>query len=134
MTRQSGAIIVRTRGGEPNVLLVTAKRNNAHWLFPKGHIEKGETLEEAALREAEEEAGVTGTLRGPAGTLAFTLRAESFLVHYFLLLTEDEGRPEKGRKMRWCSYEDAMALLTFEDSRALLRQARARLEEERLLS
>jgi hypothetical protein len=34
--RQSGAIVVRLDGTEPQVLLVTAKRNPENWIFPKG--------------------------------------------------------------------------------------------------
>ncbi|HEX5110364.1 MAG TPA: NUDIX domain-containing protein [Vicinamibacterales bacterium] len=121
MIEQAGAIIVNSRAGASRVLLVTAKRNADHWLFPKGHVEKGETLEETALREAEEEAGVRGEVLAPAGHLAFTMRSETFLVHYFLVATQDRGRPEKGRQLRWCSYEDALDRLTFDDTRELLR-------------
>jgi len=35
-------------------------KRNGFWDFPKGHIDKGETLEECALREVEEETGVNG--------------------------------------------------------------------------
>src|SRR5262245_57953912 len=118
---QAGAIIVKSRAGASRVLLITSKRNADHWLFPKGHVEEGETLEETALREAEEEAGVRGEVIAPAGQLSFTLPSDAFLVHYFLVTTGDRGRPEKGRQLRWCSYDDALTRLTFNDTRELLR-------------
>jgi 8-oxo-dGTP pyrophosphatase MutT (NUDIX family) len=121
-TEQAGAIVVNSLDGVPHVLLVTAKRNPAHWIFPKGHIEKGETLEEAALREAEEEAGIRGAIVARAGSLEFDYQAESLLVHYFVIATSDEGAAEDGRKLRWCTYDDALTRLTFENSRALLRE------------
>ena len=123
MTEQAGAIIINSKSGTPLVLLVTAKRNPAYWVFPKGHIEKGETLEQTALREAEEEAGVRGTIVDRAGNLTFSLQGESFNVHYFLMTTKDEGRAEKGRQLQWCTYEEALKALPFENSRALLRNA-----------
>ena len=120
---QAGAIVVRRRQGMPHVLLITAKRNSDHWLFPKGHIDEGETREEAALREAEEEAGVRATVVGRAGIHTFSLRSETIRVHYFLATTDDKGRPEKGRQLAWFSYDEALEQLTFPDTRALLKEA-----------
>jgi 8-oxo-dGTP pyrophosphatase MutT (NUDIX family) len=42
LIHQAGSIVVRLDRKEPQVLLVTAKRNPKNWIFPKGHIEKGE--------------------------------------------------------------------------------------------
>ena len=123
MTEQAGAIIINSKSATPLVLLVTAKRNPAQWVFPKGHVEKGETLEQTALREAEEEAGIRGTIVDRAGNLTFSVDGESFYVHYFLVTTKDEGTPEKGRQLRWCTYEEALKALPFENGRALLREA-----------
>src|SRR5688572_3743639 len=120
---QAGAIVVRRRQGVPHVLLITAKRNSDHWLFPKGHVDDGETREEAALREAEEEAGVRARLVGPAGIHTFDFGIETIVVHYFLATTDDKGRPEKGRQLAWFSYDEALEQLTFPDTRALLKEA-----------
>lgn len=123
VVEQAGAIVVRRRQGIPHVLLITAKKNREHWLFPKGHVDAGETREEAALREAEEEAGVRATLVGPAGIHTFDFRNETIRVHYFLATTDDKGRPEKGRQLAWFSYREALGQLTFPDTRALLKEA-----------
>ena len=50
LIHQSGAIVIRLDSKEPRVLLVTSRRNPRKWIFPKGHIEKKETAEAAALR------------------------------------------------------------------------------------
>jgi diadenosine hexaphosphate hydrolase (ATP-forming) len=121
LVEQAGAIVIAERAGQPAVLLVTGKRNPAHWVFPKGHVEPGETLEDAALREAEEEAGIAGDIVRRAGTIEFEIGRDTFRVHYFLVRTEDKGRPEPGRRLAWFSYEKALAALPFENSRALLR-------------
>jgi len=50
---QAGAITMRGK----KVLIVRAKKNPLDWIFPKGHVERGESLAETACRELAEEAG-----------------------------------------------------------------------------
>jgi 8-oxo-dGTP pyrophosphatase MutT (NUDIX family) len=122
--RQAGSIVVRLDGKEPQVLLVTAKRNPANWIFPKGHIEKGETAEAAALRETREEAGVVGSSIGPAGVLEYGFLGVKARVEYFLVLyTRDAGPPEDGRKRSWYPLNDALDRLSYKNTRKLLRKA-----------
>jgi len=52
----AGAVVFRKEDGETYYLLLHYKPG--HWDFPKGHIEKGESEEEAARREVEEETGI----------------------------------------------------------------------------
>jgi 8-oxo-dGTP pyrophosphatase MutT (NUDIX family) len=123
LIRQAGSIVVRTNGKEPEVLLVTARRNPRNWIFPKGHIEKGETPEEAALRETREEAGVVGKLIGPAGILEYGFLGAKARVEYFLVeFKQEEGPPEDGRQRTWCRLEDALERLNYKNARKLLRK------------
>jgi len=122
--RQAGSIVVRLDGKEPQVLLVTAKRNPKNWIFPKGHIEKGETPEAAALRETREEAGVLGKLIGPAGVLEYSFLGAKARTEYFLLLfAREAGPPEDGRQRTWCGLDDALSRLSYKNTRKLLRKA-----------
>ena len=121
---QAGSIVVRTDGEEPQVLLVTAKRNPKNWIFPKGHIEKGESPEAAALRETREEAGVVGKLIGPAGVLEYGFLGVKARVDYFVVkFTREDGPPEDGRQRTWCGLEDALKLLNYKNTRKLLQKA-----------
>jgi 8-oxo-dGTP pyrophosphatase MutT (NUDIX family) len=54
----AGAIILREVDGELKVALAQRKRKTKTWVIPKGHVEPGETIEQAALREIYEEAGL----------------------------------------------------------------------------
>src|SRR5918995_2582981 len=111
--KQSGAIVVRLDGKEPQVLLITAKRNPKNWIFPKGHIEKGETPEAAALRETQEEAGVLGKLVGPAGALEYGFLGAMARVEYFVIkFSREAGPPEDGRSRSWCGLEEALDRLS----------------------
>ena len=124
LIRQAGSIVFRLDTNEPQVLLVTARRNPRNWIFPKGHIEKGETPEEAALRETREEAGVVGDLIAPAGILEYGFLGAKARVEYFLVqFRREAGPPEDGRQRTWCRLEDALDRLNYKNSRKLLRKA-----------
>ena len=124
LIRQAGSIVIRLDSKEPQVLLVTARRNPRNWIFPKGHIEKGETPEEAALRETREEAGVVGDLIAPAGILEYGFLGANARVEYFLVqFRREAGPPEDGRQRTWCRLEDALERLNYKNSRKLLRKA-----------
>ncbi len=121
--RQAGAIVVRSGKSEPRILLVTARRNPNNWIFPKGHVEQGETLKAAAVREAREEAGIEGKVVGPAGKMTFEFGDNTYRVHYFVVRTDDPGRQREGRRLRWLKYKQAQRQLTFDEMRDLLREA-----------
>ncbi|MCC7321576.1 MAG: NUDIX hydrolase [Rubellimicrobium sp.] len=77
---QHAALCYRRIGGDCEILLVTS-RDTGRWVLPKGWPKKGEDGGASALREAGEEAGVTGRiLPGPAG-------------HYFYDKTMPSGPP-----------------------------------------
>jgi len=127
--KQAGAIVIRRAKSGPLVLLVTAKRNPGHWIFPKGHIESGESARQAALREAHEEAGVEAKPLRKAGRTEFTYGSRDYAIDYWLAETADEGKPEAGRQLAWHTYKDALKTLTFENMRALLKRAWKRLPD-----
>ncbi|OIO33366.1 MAG: hypothetical protein AUJ70_03390 [Candidatus Omnitrophica bacterium CG1_02_40_15] len=53
----AGAVIFKREGDKILFLVIYSKRNNI-WSFPKGHLERGETEKQAALREIKEEVGL----------------------------------------------------------------------------
>jgi 8-oxo-dGTP pyrophosphatase MutT (NUDIX family) len=55
----AGGVVFRDIDGKPHVLLIIFD-NGTGLSFPKGHPEGKESLEETALREVEEETGLTG--------------------------------------------------------------------------
>lgn len=80
--------------------LVVLKRHNGIWLMPKGHLEPGETLEEAALREAHEETGLLVKLGPKLGETAYSHsedgRLHQKIVHWFYMeAISGDLKPEK---------------------------------------
>ena len=127
---QAGGIVFRPAGGGSvgvSVLLVSSKKEPGNWIFPKGHVEPGESASEAALRETEEEAGVDGDLLGPVGALEFDWRSQRYRVEYFLIRARSETDTTDGRTKVWLPFDEALARLTYEDSRRLLREAHPRM-------
>ncbi|EFJ15737.1 hypothetical protein SELMODRAFT_73964 [Selaginella moellendorffii] len=100
------------------VLMITSKSGRG-LLFPKGGWETDETVEEAAVREALEEAGVRGDLQGDIGTWEFkSKRQQSDLnpaglcrAHMFALEVREqlESWPEQhSRQREWFVVSEAV--------------------------
>ena len=73
----AGGVVVRDDGPVRRFLLVTARRQPGQWVFPKGHIEEGETSEAAAVREVVEESGVVATVVSPLGASQYKTAREA---------------------------------------------------------
>jgi ADP-ribose pyrophosphatase YjhB (NUDIX family) len=121
--REAGAVAFAQRGGERQILLVSAREHPKCWIFPKGHIECGETAAITAVRELREEAGVIGRPVASIGTLQFASNGEQVSVEYFLVEARGQTDPDDDRDVIWCTVKDALQLLTYGDSRELLKRA-----------
>jgi 8-oxo-dGTP pyrophosphatase MutT (NUDIX family) len=116
----AGGIVIRSVNGELQYLIITAKENPDHWVFPKGHIDLGETPEQTAKREVLEETGVEAEIIEFVGTNVFEAKGEAVRVKFFLMkYIGEKGNPEN-REKRWCTFEEGFKLLTFKDTQNLL--------------
>lgn len=133
--RSAGILLYRRRAARLEVLLVRPGgpfwryRNEGAWMIPKGAVEKGETPEQAALREFEEEVGVRLTvepihlrrIRQAGGKIVEAFAAEGDLdadalvsVHF-----EMEWPPRSGERQTFPEVEEAR-WMTLEDARGLM--------------
>jgi 8-oxo-dGTP pyrophosphatase MutT (NUDIX family) len=131
---QAGAVVFKSGREAPRVLLVKARRNPQLWIFPKGHIEDGESPDETALRETREEAGVAADLLSRIGALEFESGKDIVHVEYYLVRWAADVPSDEERERRWCSVEDAADLITFDGARTLLAKAARQWRDAQSLS
>lgn len=101
------------------------------WSLPKGHVERGESETQTAVREVAEETGITGTVVGKLGTIDFWFAAAGQrvhkTVHHYLLVAAD---PVQGLELSdadvevsevaWVPLEELRGRLAYADERRLL--------------
>jgi 8-oxo-dGTP pyrophosphatase MutT (NUDIX family) len=121
--RQAAAIPVKGK----QVCLVTSS-NGKRWVIPKGLIDPGHTAGEAALQEAWEEAGLTGTLRPePVGSYVYDKWGRVCHVTVFVMqVTEVAAEwPESHvRERAWVTFAEAEQRVEEPGLREVLRAAR----------
>jgi diadenosine hexaphosphate hydrolase (ATP-forming) len=118
----AGGVVINEAG---DVLLI--RHRNGSWVFPKGHIESGESKVDAAVREVEEEAGVQATVVDPRQTWQTEYvnpRREGRRITWYLLrtpATEAVMREPIFPSGGFFAPDDALGMLAFEEDRAMLR-------------
>ena len=108
--RQAAVIPYRVRKDRVEVALVTTSRGKG-WIVPKGWVDDGERPRDAAIREAEEEAGLLGVVArkpvgrylnvngdGPCRVDVYLMRVTSVLEHWL---------EDRLRRRRWMPVADA---------------------------
>lgn len=114
--RQAGAVVVM---GNQVALRLTPR---GEYLFPKGHLEPGETLEETAIRELAEETGLEAGIVETLGDVTFTYQGEEYLVTFFLtkvIRQLPEWEDHHGKDVVVVPREQVANLLSFEDYRKI---------------
>jgi diadenosine hexaphosphate hydrolase (ATP-forming) len=112
---QAGGIIVwRDR-------VVLRRTLVGEWVFPKGWIDPGETVEQTAVREVREETGVQAEIISRAGDAAYEADGETRQVAYFLMrVTDSPEWPEHaGIDAAAFPVNEIAGVLTFENNREL---------------
>lgn len=132
----AGGLVVDHERGTAAVIGRLDRRGRLLWSLPKGHIEEGETAEEAAVREVEEETGIIGRVVAPLGIIDFWFVAEDRrvhkTVHHFLMRAlggELSDSDVEVAEVAWVPLDQLESRLAYADERRLIRRATELLED-----
>ena len=125
MARATHAGGVVFRRGEAGLLylLVASSGSRERFVLPKGHIERRESAEQAALREVTEEAAVEARACHALGRARLAKGGERIVVEFFLMEYVREATPVEPRAVRWCRLEQAVAALDDDEAIRVLERA-----------
>ena len=136
ITERSAGLVIYKAGPPTEFLLLW--HGGEYWNFPKGHVESGETPLVAALREAAEEAGLSGLAVHPtfAETIHYTFNINDRKIlkdatFYLAQFNGGEVRTSYEHSgFGWFEYEKALKRLRYHESCGALKKAQEALETE----
>ena len=134
--KSAGAVIFRRENNKIYYLLLhypgaSHRADRDYWDFPKGHIEKGEKIEDTVKREVFEETGLKDIKIFPdfKKTIKYFFKFEGKnilkFVTFFLAETKEKDVKISFEHIgyEWLPYEEALEKLTFQNAKEVLKRA-----------
>ena len=124
--KAAGGVVWR-RAGETIAIAVAHRPRYDDWSLPKGKLDEGESWEDAAVREVEEETGIRCRLGEELEPVSYQDRkGRAKVVRYWLMEPEDDVAftpNDEVDEMRWLSPEVAVGILSYPHDRELVLSA-----------
>lgn len=122
---KSCGVVIYSEIGENLEFLIISDKNDGHWGFPKGHVEKDESEEQTAIREVREETGLqVNIMSGFRVSVEYLVRQETPKeVVFFLAKVNDQTvniQLDELSDYMWASFQSAKQLLTYKSSKEVL--------------
>lgn len=129
----AGGVVVRGGGDNLEVVLCGRQREQL-WVLPKGTPDPGESLEQTAVREVEEETGLRVEIGPPVKTIEYWFSADGVRVHkrvhHWLMRPIGGDVAEHDHEfdiVEWVPVPEALRRLTYADERSVVEAAVAHL-------
>jgi 8-oxo-dGTP diphosphatase len=120
--RAAGGIIQRVTPHGDEVLILFRRRHQ-DWALPKGEVQDGESFQEAALREVEQDTGCTCVLGNYLGTISYADHGTPTLVMFWKMNVVRESAVSETQQMDqpvWIDLPSAIQKLSHPQEKALL--------------
>jgi 8-oxo-dGTP diphosphatase len=117
----AGGVVVRD-----GLVAVVHRPRYDDWSLPKGKLDPGETFEQAALREVEEETGLRCRLEGELPSVEYEVKGRPKLVRYWRMAVEEDPGfvpNDEVDDVRWLAPVDAAQLLTYDRDKGVVAAA-----------
>ncbi len=125
----AGGVVVRRTDGGVEVALV-GRGQPLRWGLPKGGVERGETIDHAAIREAQEETGLRVRLIAPVGDIQYWFATRGVrhhkTVHFFLMEAtggDVHNHDWENDEAAWFPIAEALNVMAFPNEIAMVRRA-----------
>jgi 8-oxo-dGTP pyrophosphatase MutT (NUDIX family) len=130
----AGGVAYRQRKGQIEVALIAVGKDN-RWQLPKGIVDKGESTEDAALREVREEAGIVAEIVERIDKVEYwyvskeqgdTIRYHKFVYFYLLRYKSGDVRDHdhEVNEARWVNIDDAIRMAAFANEKKIIEKAK----------
>ncbi|OKL50683.1 NUDIX hydrolase [Boudabousia marimammalium] len=138
----AGGLVVAKIDGRVSVAVI-ARRNrtgNIEWCLPKGHVELGETIQQAAVREVGEETGIHGRVITHLASIDYWFAGSSRrihkVVHHYLMealsgdITVENDPDHEAEVAAWVPLSEVAQRLAYPNERRIIAIAQDLLDLE----
>lgn len=120
--KSAGCIIINN----DKVLLV--QQSSGNWGFPKGHLEKGESETEAAIRETKEETNLDVKIVDSSARYSIEYNTDKGThkeaVYFLATKTSEEivRQESEINEIKWFDFKEALETISFDNAKGLLKK------------
>lgn len=129
--KSCGAVVFLQKHPDKRKYLLIKHSKGSHWAFPKGRMDEGESEKQTATREIKEETGIDNIIffDGFMEESSYVAEYDESKVNKTAILfiaktnSMDVKLSDEHTDFRWCNFKEATDLLTYDDTKQILKKA-----------